>query len=124
MTPRVGCDVEDIMRWRGMLPDLQGTQRSMFTPTEHADCLAEADPAPHYAARWCAKEAAVKAVGREEGLHVRDIEVRRENGRPILFIRGRRRDDLAVSLSHSTSIALAVVSADASRPISGQTSPD
>ena len=54
----VGIDCEDIERWRKMLPRLyKGSQQKLFSDNEHIYCKSRADPASHYAARWCAKEA-------------------------------------------------------------------
>lgn len=74
---------------------------------------------PSLAARFAAKEAAVKALGCKELIY-RDIEVIAEPGkRPEIKFHGRARSiatdlgitSLAVSLSHSRDYAVAVVSA-------------
>jgi holo-[acyl-carrier protein] synthase len=73
---------------------------------------------PSLAARFAAKEAAVKALGVNELIY-RDIEITAEpGGRPAITLYGRARSralelgitDLAVSLSHSRDYAAAVVS--------------
>lgn len=70
------------------------------------------------AARFAAKEAAVKALDVREMIY-RDIEILSDDsGRPIVTLYGRARSradelgitDLAVSLSHSRDHAVAVVS--------------
>jgi holo-[acyl-carrier protein] synthase len=56
--------------------------RRLFTEIEIAYCRSRRDPVPHFAARFAAKEAAMKALGTGLSLGVRwrDLEVRRERG--------------------------------------------
>lgn len=90
-----------------------------FTPDEQAYC----DDAPrrrfeHYAARFAAKEAALKVIGTgwRDGIAWTDLEVVREpSGRPKLVVRGRCAEIAAeqgiatwhVSLSHTRTLAIA-----------------
>jgi holo-[acyl-carrier protein] synthase len=61
-----------------------------FTPGERAFCEARRDRATRYAARFAAKEAAVKALGAPRGLAWQDFEVARAEGRaPALALSGR-----------------------------------
>ena len=54
----VGIDAEDVARWRELLARMdEAHAQALFTPEEHAYCQHQADPAVHYAGRWCAKEA-------------------------------------------------------------------
>jgi holo-[acyl-carrier protein] synthase len=92
----------------------------VYTPDEQAWCLAAADPAERLAARWAAKEAAMKALGRGwgQGVEFTDIAVTRDAwGAPGLLLSGgaaRRAAELGVArchvtLSHSAGLALATV---------------
>jgi holo-[acyl-carrier protein] synthase len=92
----------------------------VFTPTERAECLRRARPAPHLAARLAAKEAAMKALGTGWSLGVRwlDVEVQsRGDTPPRLRLDGAARAraesrgvrETLVSLSHDGGYALAVV---------------
>ena len=62
-----------------------------FCESEIAYCGAMATPAPHYAARFAAKEAVAKAFGVGIGAQVgwRDVEVVRDaEGRPSILLHG------------------------------------
>jgi holo-[acyl-carrier protein] synthase len=87
----------------------------LFTAGELAYARERARPARHLAARFAAKEAAVKALG--GGVPISDVEVVGGSGEgPSLRLHGpageRARSlglQLAVSLSHSREMAAAVV---------------
>ncbi len=67
-------------------------QNKVFTPGEIRYGRKKRNPARHFAARFAAKEAFVKAlgIGIRRGLHWKDVEVQRGPlGRPILKIHGR-----------------------------------
>src|ERR1041384_1869500 len=67
----------------------------VFTDEEIAYCRARKDPAPHFAARFAAKEAGLKALGTglRLGISWRELEVKRERGGPPeLILRGRSRE--------------------------------
>lgn len=92
----------------------------VFTDAEIAYCRRRRDPVPSLAARFAAKEAAMKALGtgRSRGVLWKDIEVVRQRGHaPQLRLTGgalRRFDALhargaLVTLSHARELALAQV---------------
>lgn len=110
----VGVDVESVERWRKDLPALAaGPRRGFFTEAEHAYCLGYSDPAPHYAARWCGKEAVVKALSKLCLLDPREVEiVRRPDGAPEARIALATRftggvPEVQISLTHSRDVAMA-----------------
>ena len=114
MLTSLGIDIVEIDRVRRALDRRPALAARLFTPRERAYCEQRADPAPHYAARFAAKEAAAKALGRWLRWH--DVEVLPEpNGRPAVSLRGQaaelanvsRGGRLLVSLSHSRDYALA-----------------
>jgi len=77
---------EALKRWGGRFRD------KVFSPGEIRYCLGKKNPAPHFAARFAAKEAFVKAlgIGIRRGVHWKDVEVQRGPlGRPVLKISGR-----------------------------------
>jgi holo-[acyl-carrier protein] synthase len=95
----------------------------IFTADEIAYCSKMKSPAPHYAARFAAKEAVSKAfgtgIGAQLGWH--DIEVRREeSGKPSIILHGdgaalasaRGAREIHLSLSHTTAYAVAQVVID------------
>jgi holo-[acyl-carrier protein] synthase len=77
----------------------------VFLPTEREYCLSFADPVPHLAARFAAKEAAGKALG--TGVWCwRELEVSQmDHGRPLLRFHGK-----VAELAEAKGIRLAMVS--------------
>ncbi len=66
--------------------------RRVFTDEEIAYCRRRRDPIPHFAARFAAKEATLKALGTglQMGVSWREMEVRREQGEaPTMVLSGR-----------------------------------
>jgi holo-[acyl-carrier protein] synthase len=114
--PSIGIDIVQIDRIRQALRRRPRLASRLFTDQERAYCEGRGDPAPHYAARFAAKEAAAKAVGR--WLRWLDVEVLNEsNGRPIMKLHGEASrlagtagaGCVLVSLSHDTEYAVACV---------------
>jgi holo-[acyl-carrier protein] synthase len=92
----------------------------VFTPGEIDASLRRRDPYPHLAARWAAKEAVFKVLGRVPGFRWKDIEVTAgADGRPGLNLCGAtaeeaRRQGIGswhVSISHEGDMAACVVMA-------------
>jgi holo-[acyl-carrier protein] synthase len=90
----------------------------VFTEEEIAYCRRRRDPIPHFAARFAAKEATLKALGTglRMGVNWRELEVRRERGqaptmtlhgksRAIALAKGGRR--VLLSLTHDGEYAMA-----------------
>jgi holo-[acyl-carrier protein] synthase len=98
----------------------------VYTVDEIAYCRAQPHPIQHFAARWAAKEGAIKALGISgaEGLKWVDFEIVSESsGKPVMLLHGeaavRSRaltvTHIHVSLSHSRSASGAVVVVESSR---------
>lgn len=117
----LGIDVVEIARVRD-LHRRRGNRfcHRVFTAGEADACLGRADPAPGLAARFAAKEAAMKALGTGwgEGVGWQDLEVVSSPGRPprLELHRGAaaRAASLGVrcshlSLTHDGGVAAAVV---------------
>lgn len=92
----------------------------LFTPAEVAYCEKYKGRYERYAARFAAKEAAMKALGTgwSHGVRWRDIEVTREpSGKPTLRLEGVAADiaqrmgvkNISLSITHSGNLALAEV---------------
>ena len=117
----LGVDVVDVGRFRQALARRPGMAARLFTPGEQAYAARLADPAPSLAARFAAKEATMKALGVGLGaFRFTDVEVMRlRSGQPCLAVRGgaarlageRGVGKWLVSLSHTSSVAEAVVAA-------------
>ena len=106
----VGIDIEDVGRFRA---EDQGQNpafyQKIFTEQETRYCLSKPDPYPHFAARFAAKEAVAKAIGKTM-YELKDIEVcNDEAGRPGVSLRlheaGLR---ILISLSHTKDTAAAI----------------
>ncbi|NTU84369.1 MAG: holo-ACP synthase [Chloroflexales bacterium] len=125
-----GVDIIEVGRVR-LVVERWGERflRRVYTPGELDDCRAGAST-PNFeslAARWAAKEAAAKALGRGlsglaagagELLHFHDLEVARgPGGRPVLRLHGGAAAaaaalglvEIALSLSHTHEHAIASV---------------
>ncbi len=83
----------------------------IFSSTEIKYSLSKARPAQHFAARFAAKEATIKALSYSK-LKLNQINVLNEDGgKPIIKIDINlfKDYDLSVSLSHCDNLAIAVV---------------
>lgn len=101
--------------------------RRVYTEREIRYCQARKHAIEHFAGRWAAKEAILKAIGTgwSRGISWTDLEVRNAaSGQPEVLVRGGAKDaalrrgigDILVSISHcrtyATAYALAVGSPD------------
>lgn len=123
----LGVDIVEVDRMKRILERTPSFAERVFSPDECAYCNRMASPATHYALRFAAKEAIVKALGTgfSDGIGVRDIEVvRTKSGRPIAKLSGRAQQvaqeqgvrELSISLSytHTDAVACAMAVTDAS----------
>ena len=88
----LGVDIVEIERMRKILKRSPAFARKVFSCEECCYCDATSQPEVHYATRFAAKEAVLKALGTgfSEGIGVRDVEVRRTSkGRPYAVLSGR-----------------------------------
>ncbi len=118
--PALGIDLIEIDRVERALERRPRLADRLFRPGELSACRDRARPGRHLAARFAAKEAAIKALG--GGCGPLDVEVVGEPA-PELRLHGRaaaiaadRGLDLAVSLTHSRDNAAAVVLASPRAP--------
>jgi holo-[acyl-carrier protein] synthase len=111
----VGIDLIEIERLERALERRPRLAERVFWPSE-LDAADRGRPARHLAARFAAKEAALKCLG-IGGLGLRDVEVvGGGNSAPRLELHGRAAEtaerlgvELSVSLTHSREFAAAVV---------------
>ena len=93
----------------------------VYSAAERAYCDSHAHPEVHYATRFAAKEAVLKALGTgfSEGIGWLDVEVRRTSkGRPYVVLTGRAREvareqgvreiPLSLSYTHTDAVACAM----------------
>ncbi|MEX2147755.1 MAG: holo-ACP synthase [Candidatus Rokuibacteriota bacterium] len=118
--PRVGVDLVDVAAFRARLEGREALLGEVFGAAELHYCRTQARPWTHLAARFAAKEAALKALGTglAGAMRWQDVEVTRdEAGRPGLVFHGAAAEVLAqsglraasVSLSHTRDHAVGVV---------------
>ena len=125
--PGVGIDLVEIERFRAVMErNGQRLLDRVFTPAEQRSCESRADPPVHYAARFAAKEAAMKALGTGWGQHgvgFLQFEIQSDGKTaPRLLLTGKAAElagqaelrGMRVSLTHSETTAGAVVVADRS----------
>lgn len=117
----LGTDLARTERFRRFLAEEKtALLERLFTAGERSYALGKADPAPHLAARFAAKEAGMKAfgLGWRDGLSWHDFEVVRDPlGRPDLVLSGRAAELAAargvkaihLSYSHDGDYAVATV---------------
>jgi holo-[acyl-carrier protein] synthase len=105
----IGNDILEISRVREAI-DSQGDRfiQKLFTKREQAYCNKHSDPIPHYAARFSAKEAIVKALGTGFGemAAFQDIEIiNDDHGKPEVFFSDAlkskfKNPEILLSISH------------------------
>ena len=115
----VGIDAVDVARYRRVLTRTPGIAARTFTDGELDYAHLVADPTQRLAARFAAKEAAMKALGVGLGAcRWHDLEVvRAEGGEPSLVVHGaahglvsaRGATHLLLSMTHTELTAQAIV---------------
>lgn len=120
----IGSDIVECVRIGRMIDQYgEAFLQRVYTDREIGYCQTRKRAIEHFAGRWAAKEAILKALGTgwSRGIGWTDIEVRnRDDGRPVVHVRGAARDlvarrgiaDLLLTISHSrmyaTAFAMAV----------------
>jgi holo-[acyl-carrier protein] synthase len=101
-------------------------QGKVFTPSEIEFCESFANPAEHYAGKFAAKEAFMKAIGKgiRQEVWFTQIEVLNgETGAPYVQVSGEAERTLSslgveivhISISHTMDMAVAVIILEASQ---------
>jgi holo-[acyl-carrier protein] synthase len=115
----LGTDIVEIVRI-GRMIERHGEAflNRVYTADENRYCQRRTESYPHYAGRWAAKEAVVKALGTgvSRGVRWRDVEVTtNHNGRPAVVLHGATRDraetagidEFLLTISHCRTYATA-----------------
>lgn len=109
----IGTDIEEIERFKDKsLEQDEKFLRKIFTQKELAYCFKDKQSASHLCARYCAKEAVVKALSQFKitDVYYSDIEIlNSENGSPYCTIEKYPSVKIKVSISHSKTCATATV---------------
>lgn len=112
---QVGVDCEEISRFR-RLPYYRNEKfyRRIFTPREIEYCTSFRDPYQRFAARFAAKEAAIKALNNIAKPSYTEIEVQKDKYKdePNIYIDKKKFErirglDISLSIAHSNSYAIA-----------------
>ena len=124
MVSGVGTDIVEVSRVEHLVRRYgERFLDKVFTVEEIAYCRSRARPGEHFAGRFAAKEAVLKALGKGlfTGLALTDIAVNRDpSGAPVVRLAGGA-DRLArslgigrilISISHTGALALAVAIAE------------
>ena len=118
MIVSIGIDIIEVRRVREVLKRTPSFAERVFTEAERAYCDSRGVVAPqHYAARFAAKEAGMKAIGtgKSAGVLWRDIEVvRGKGGPPQLAFHGAARRHFErlgatkglVTITHTAELAI------------------
>ncbi len=104
----IGVDIVDISRFTET-PFEKNEQfyRKIFTDDEIAYCLGKSDPYPHFAVRFSAKEAFVKAFKVTTNvINYKLIKVIKEGSKPFIEYKKKR---YLLSLSHDKNKSIAFV---------------
>jgi len=123
----LGVDIVEIERMARILERSPAFAERVFSQAERTYCQSKANAATHFALRFAAKEAVVKALGTgfSEGIWVHDIEVERaKNGKPSVKLQGRalevareqgvREISISLSYTHTDAVACAMAVTEAS----------
>lgn len=116
MARGTGVDIIEISRIRESIKRYQSHfLNKIFTEYEQQYCMKHRDPAPHFAGRFAAKEAIVKALGGfREQLAWTDIEIRNDaGGQPKVLLSPHIHEALLapqflISISHCREYATAI----------------
>lgn len=111
---QTGVDIEDISRFKGKT--LENDARFLnrvYTQNELEYCFSKKLPEKHLAARFCAKEAVIKALSNilNKKLSYSQIEIlNTPNGAPYVNLLDEKKDiKISLSLSHDRDKAIAFV---------------
>ena len=110
----IGVDIEEISRFEDKSQEFFDR---IYTKSEQEYCFSKTNPASHFAVRFCAKEAVIKALNSMDVTHPRlnCIEVYHgENKAPKIRFFEPKYDGLTIqlSLSHDKTKAIAFVTID------------
>ncbi len=116
----LGIDIIHVPRVDKGLVRTEGLKETLFTAREIAYCESRGKSSQHFAARFAAKEAFLKAMGSgwRDGYRFNEIEILNDgSGKPEAFVHGKVKtfceekgiSRVHVSLSHTQDLAEAVV---------------
>ncbi|PLX20729.1 MAG: holo-[acyl-carrier-protein] synthase [Marinilabiliales bacterium] len=116
----IGTDMFEVKRMKDRLKNQPSFSEGIYTIHEIEYCEQFKNKAEHYAARYAAKEAFLKAIGTgwRNGITFKDIEIINDNlGKPEIKLHGKAKEvcgqlnahNILVTLSHTKELAIAFV---------------
>lgn len=105
----IGCDIEENSRFENKNPEFLNR---IFTTKEQSYSFKNKNHAQHLCARFCAKEAIIKALSEFDikDVYYLDIEItNKDSGAPIAHIIKHPEIAVKISLSHSKTHSIANV---------------
>ncbi len=103
----VGIDIEEVERFSNMpYEQKKSFYEKIFSYDEIKYCMSKSNPYPHFTARFCAKEATIKALDNKK-LNMSEIEVEMKESKPVLKLPFSH--NASISLSHTKKFATAFV---------------
>lgn len=126
MVVGIGIDIVEVRRISRALQGGDEMAHRVFTDEELRYCRARKNQYQHFAGRFAAKEAALKALGTgwQEGIRWKDVEVvADELGKPVLHFQRRAKEvfdasgarEVHVTITHAKEYAVAAVVIDTGR---------
>ncbi len=123
MVVGIGVDIVEVKRIERALSNGESMVQRVFTAREIQYCMAHKNKYQHFAGRFAAKEAALKALGTgwQAGIRWKDVEVvAGELGRPMLELHGKAMEIYQesgaqrpmVTITHADDYAVAMVVLD------------
>ncbi|MDD5259802.1 MAG: holo-ACP synthase [bacterium] len=105
-----GIDIIETKRIKKVIASNKTFLKRVFTVREIDYCEGKANKFQHYAVRFAAKEAILKALG-SKGIALIDISIKNlDNGKPEAVLSGKLKNlgkNIVVSLSHCNDYAVA-----------------
>ena len=105
-----GIDIIEIERIAKAIKQWgDGFLNHVFTKEEIAYARKHRYPNQHFAARFAAKEAVLKALGDNAHIHWKDIRISNDkNGKPICaYTKNKLKNKILISISHTKNYAVA-----------------
>ncbi|MCB4791798.1 MAG: holo-ACP synthase [Elusimicrobia bacterium] len=108
---RVGIDIVEVKRIEKLIKNRKFLKK-IYTNQEIGYCKDKVNKGQHFAVRFAAKEAVWKAL-MEKSITHKDIGIKNlADGRPEVFIKGKKRRNIDISLSHTKDHAIACAIVD------------
>ena len=105
----IGIDIEEVDRIKN-IHQKWGNKflNRLFSKAEIDYCFEKSDPYQSLTGKFCAKEALFKAM--DETANFSDIETLNDkDGKPYVYINGKKRENIKISISHTKKYAAAAV---------------